>query len=50
MNREAIIAEIRQLEAQKRANPQFARSFDDQITVLCDRLKGAPAFEPRKVV
>jgi hypothetical protein len=50
MNREAILAEIRQLEAQKRSNPQFAHGLNDQITKLCDRLKGAQDFEPRKVV
>ncbi|BEV44769.1 hypothetical protein [Afipia carboxidovorans] len=50
MSREAILAEIRQIEAQKRSNPQFARSFDEQITALCDKLKGLRDFEPRKVV
>ena len=49
MDRQAILAEIARLEAQKAANPGMAKAFNDEITLLCDKLK-RPAYSPRKVV
>lgn len=50
MNRAAILAEIRRLERERDQNPGHEQSFNDQITKLCDQLKGIGKFEPRKVV
>ena len=50
MTRAAILAEIKRLERDRDQNPGHERAFNDQITKLCDRLKGIGKFEPRKVV
>lgn len=50
MNRAAILAEIKRLEATKAENPMLAKGINDEITKLCDRLKGLKKFERRKVV
>lgn len=50
MNRAAILAEIRRLESERAQHPGMEKHFNDQITKLCDRLKGVNAWEPRKVV
>lgn len=50
MSREATLAEIQRLEAQKVREPEHAAYLNAEITALCDRLKQASAHVPRKVV
>ncbi len=49
MDKQAILAEIRRLEAQKAANPSMVAAFNEEISQLCNKLK-RPAYTPRKVV
>lgn len=49
MDREATLAEIKRLEAQKAREPQSSVYLNEEITRLCDQLR-QPSFSPRKVV
>lgn len=49
MDRQAILAEIKRLEAQKEREPHIAGYLNEQITLLCDKLR-QPGFQPRRVV
>lgn len=50
VNRAAILAEIKRLEMDRDQHPGMEKHFNDQITKLCDKLKGLRKWKPRKIV
>lgn len=50
MDKQAILSEISRLEAHKAREPHLTAYLNEEITQLCDKLKRASAYVPRKVV